>query len=551
MKVFMSYAAQDRKTAKKIANRLSRAGFTVWWDQQALSGEEIASVLDDEIATAQVIIVLWSTHSISSYWVKSHARTGLETSRLISVRIDEAIPPHPFNQMRTLNLRGWSGRWTSQFKALVGVIREIAGPVMAGQGASRSSPPPPRSRKRRWISIGALASFAIVSLGLIANIGGLISWVNGARADAEISADLESIGSKIETVSKIVETRARSETDELIVTAAQRRLRLAGLPDQMLLSNLFAEGDIDSTLDRMEESYISQSGHMSTQERTDWLHQMAALSLDRDLDRAISLYTQILNIAPNDIAANLEMAYISLIKDDLPKAELYVAQARTYGADTSITSQLKADYIVSFMHYRVYETEQAISLLDDMIRRARQSDSHYYYSAATNLKAMCLFSGCDEGAAISLLEAVRAEQERMGFLSHLAVNYHETGSYYARHEDKVSAFQHLNKAAELFERLGRMDAAATNYEQMAQLAARYDDLEKAEQFASKGLLIAEEHRMPLSRATLLITYSNILKAKGQEEKSCQIWRKAKEATENVLLPQSRLDQLQQAQCTKT
>src|SRR4029434_3394550 len=105
--VFLSYAAEDRPRIEPLAKALEAAGLTVWWDRHIGTGSSFDVVIERELDAAGSVVVVWSTHSIGSEWVRNEAAEGAERGVLVPVQIDEARPPLAFRRRQTAQLFGW------------------------------------------------------------------------------------------------------------------------------------------------------------------------------------------------------------------------------------------------------------------------------------------------------------------------------------------------------------------------------------------------------------------------------------------------------------
>ena len=61
-------------------------------------------MLDRALREARVVIVVWSTASVKSTWVKAEATEALALGRLVPLRIDNATIPMPFGQVQTADI---------------------------------------------------------------------------------------------------------------------------------------------------------------------------------------------------------------------------------------------------------------------------------------------------------------------------------------------------------------------------------------------------------------------------------------------------------------
>ena len=74
--VFLSYDREDGPRARVIAQALERAGHFVWWDLHIKGGAEYGKVIEEALAEADSVVVLWSTKSVDSAWVRDEAAAG-------------------------------------------------------------------------------------------------------------------------------------------------------------------------------------------------------------------------------------------------------------------------------------------------------------------------------------------------------------------------------------------------------------------------------------------------------------------------------------------
>lgn len=126
--VFLSYAHRDNARAKVIAGALAKAGHSVWWDLHVRGGAEFANVIDEALQAADVVVVLWSSNSVKSAWVRDEAAAGRDNGRLIPIQIDGAETPLGFRQFQNLDFTRWKGRTRSiEFQQLINAIDSIGG----------------------------------------------------------------------------------------------------------------------------------------------------------------------------------------------------------------------------------------------------------------------------------------------------------------------------------------------------------------------------------------------------------------------------------------
>lgn len=136
--IFLSYSRADRPKAQLFAEGLTAEGFSVWWDKALRAGQTYDEVTEGMLRDADVVVVLWSTVSVKSKWVRTEATLGQRTSILIPAMIEEAERPIMFELTQSADLIGWDGdRSDPRWKEFVLDIRR------AVEHAKPAEPVPP------------------------------------------------------------------------------------------------------------------------------------------------------------------------------------------------------------------------------------------------------------------------------------------------------------------------------------------------------------------------------------------------------------------------
>lgn len=162
-RVFLSYARADRARVAKIAEALTAAGLTVWWDTAIEGGASFSADIERELDAADVVVVVWSATSIKSDWVRDEAGAGRDRKRLVPVQIDATLPPLGFRQLQSIDLSGWKGRAEdAKFASLVLAIHKLAGSAVAAPAPVAAAPAPSR---RALIGGGAALGVAALAGG--------------------------------------------------------------------------------------------------------------------------------------------------------------------------------------------------------------------------------------------------------------------------------------------------------------------------------------------------------------------------------------------------
>lgn len=143
--IFISYKREERPTALRLATALEAAGWTVWWDLELVGGERFDDTIQAELDKARCVVVLWSTRSVGSDFVKDEASYALGQRKLLPARIDDANVPFRFHRLHTVDLTEWGGGSdATAFQELSGHIAKRIGapPDVAGEEPER----PPASQ---------------------------------------------------------------------------------------------------------------------------------------------------------------------------------------------------------------------------------------------------------------------------------------------------------------------------------------------------------------------------------------------------------------------
>ena len=151
--VFLSYSHEDRARAERIAELLEAQGLQVWWDRDIRIGRDFQDAIDESIRSARCVLVLWSSSSVKSQFVRAEASEGNDRNVLLPVRLEPVRLPIAFRLLQTEDFSGWDGKETAEcWKRLMLQIRAL---VSLPPGAS---PPEPVEHFGANVSPGAPAS---------------------------------------------------------------------------------------------------------------------------------------------------------------------------------------------------------------------------------------------------------------------------------------------------------------------------------------------------------------------------------------------------------
>lgn len=184
--VFLSYDRDNADKARVIAAAFEKAGHSVWWDRQIGGGSQFAKEIEQALNSADVVVVLWTSVSIESPWVRDEAGAGRDRGRLVPLSLEGTLPPLGFRQFQSIDLGGWRGRskvprLSEILAAIERQVREPGMPASAGTA--------PLKRRRSGPSLNMWAVIA-VSIGMFFVIVGLFigrPWERASSSTPTVS----------------------------------------------------------------------------------------------------------------------------------------------------------------------------------------------------------------------------------------------------------------------------------------------------------------------------------------------------------------------------
>jgi hypothetical protein len=166
--IFISYARADRQKAELLANAFSRKGWSVWWDREIPPGQAFDETIENALSSARCVLVLWSTDSVASRWVRTEAAEGAARGILVPVLIENVKIPLEFKRIEAADLSSWRNDFSDpEFEQL---LRTVAGLIEGNAPAQPKQIPIDieAPSARRWNMSSVLAGVAI---GVIGSLG--------------------------------------------------------------------------------------------------------------------------------------------------------------------------------------------------------------------------------------------------------------------------------------------------------------------------------------------------------------------------------------------
>ena len=188
--IFISYASEDAQVAGSLAQYVESFGWSAFWDRHIPIGKTWDEVIENELALAKCVIVVWSRHSVRSPWVRAEAEDAAGRNALVPVLLEEITLPLRFRAIEAGRWEPGSPMGAHHASALLKAISSVLGPPPA-RGTPSDGPPtvtfddaaPSRFRTKRVAAGMALAALAVAG-GAIVSVVGVPSVVGKAKSAA-------------------------------------------------------------------------------------------------------------------------------------------------------------------------------------------------------------------------------------------------------------------------------------------------------------------------------------------------------------------------------
>jgi len=107
--VFISYARSTARQANEVASALATLGYQVWKDSEIPAHRAFTDEIEERIAAAKAVVVVWSAEAVKSQWVRSEADRARQDAKIVQLCLDRARLPMPFDQIECADLDAWTG----------------------------------------------------------------------------------------------------------------------------------------------------------------------------------------------------------------------------------------------------------------------------------------------------------------------------------------------------------------------------------------------------------------------------------------------------------
>jgi hypothetical protein len=178
--IFISYATEDRERAQHLADVLATRGWSVWWDRKIPLGKSFDEVIEQALAEAKCVIVLWSAVSVASEWVRNEASEGKRRDMLVPVFLEAVNAPLAFRLLNGANLCDWTPASTHvEFDKLLERVAELLGQkaVAATPSSTTNSTFPQRPMTRDLVAQFFKSRLVRGGFGMAAVVALAVSYV--------------------------------------------------------------------------------------------------------------------------------------------------------------------------------------------------------------------------------------------------------------------------------------------------------------------------------------------------------------------------------------
>ena len=352
--VFVSYTSEDRVVAQQIARGLEGAGFSVWWDRHIHGGVDFTTEIQRQLNAARIVVVLWSSSSLDSKWVRDEAQQARDENKLIPVRLDGVQPPLGFRQAQSLDFSGWNGdSQVETFANLVASARHLIGPPPQGVPLTdRPTAAPSRGAGRgKTILIGG----TVLSLALAYFVGDKL-WLSQQVATEQPVAAVAStivpvaaaISEKSIAVLPFTDMSEKKDQEFLADGMAEEILNLlAQVPDLLVparTSSFYFKGKPTKIPDIARELGVAHVLEGSVRRAGDHLRVTAQLvradngyhlwseTYDRDLQDVFKVQDDIANEVVQALQIKFTGGELSRRKGGTPNLEAYQSYLQAMSA---------------------------------------------------------------------------------------------------------------------------------------------------------------------------------------------------------------------------
>jgi tetratricopeptide (TPR) repeat protein len=534
--IFISYAHADRRQVEQLVAALEAAGLSIWWDQNISGGQRFSMEAETQLNKAAAVVVVWTQASVKSMWVADEASVGRDKGALVPISLDGTAPPIGFRQLQVLAFDRWRGEAQSpEIDALVQSLRRLT---------SADAPPPTTRRPtilwRRWRWLFATAA------GVAAG-GGVVWFADDARNEpAPVPAgsrerDPAASGreARIELLSeKLSGGRAKTWVDERYISRILRQLANSEQPSDAAVLALIEHNDVDRAIASLEERL--NTAKPGSREQRDLLHQVGALAYERNLNKSIAAYEEIVRIEANDFDAVSMLGRAFARQDRHALAQSMYERARNIGtSDERAMLELQIDVADIAAHQQ--KPEGVEKALEGVVERAKAGGFLEAAARAQTLLAQAHFDLGETAESKAYLTAAMAQQKALRLDADFADALNIMGQIEEREGRTEAAASYYAEQLKVNQALGRMTGVAYALYYLGGARLDLGELDEAERLFSEGVRIASENGIAESKFMHLVGLARVAHRRSSPSAACGFMSEAEAAfpLESMLGPRTR------------
>lgn len=179
--IFISYNREDRPWVEQLSKALASNNWSVWWDRNIPTGESFDLVIKQALTSAKCVVVVWSTRSVNSDWVKAEAEEARKRKVLLPIRIEDVELPLGFSRLQTQSLVGWEADADHDgFRHLLRDITRLVGAAPAQL---------PTAVNSRWQGLRPLLTLSLPTILMALIVLGLKQWTIATTVQLDLTTE--------------------------------------------------------------------------------------------------------------------------------------------------------------------------------------------------------------------------------------------------------------------------------------------------------------------------------------------------------------------------
>jgi hypothetical protein len=324
--VFLSYRSVNRIWVLNLYDVLQQQGFTVFLDQVVLSGgDELIRVLEDGLERSQAGVLVWSSHTAESDWVRKeyHTLERQATERtafhFVPVRLDQAkLPAFAANRI-FLDFSSYPDGPNGG--ELLRLLYSITGQPLTAEAAHFAAEQDALAQQQSHEISAAIRNKDPELITELFTTGGL-SWETSSALGCKAAEGLIKLGQNDRGIEMLEQLEQRFpkaiRPRQLRALALARRGREGDLRQaQRILGALYEAGERDPET-------------LGIYGRT-WMDRFSKSGDRADLEESRRLYAEAFERAQDDYYTGINAAAKSALlgtPDDIARAETYACQVQ-------------------------------------------------------------------------------------------------------------------------------------------------------------------------------------------------------------------------------